>query len=59
MANDHYVSRFYLKRFGFPNKGNPRKYDIFTYNIKDKLSKQRGIQNIACKANLFHADIEK
>ena len=58
MAKDHYISQFYLRRFWFENKFNPKQIDIYTYFLDKDICKQKGIENVAYKVDLFSKEIE-
>lgn len=67
MANDHYVSQFYLRRFWFINPNSPdnpslseseKDFMTYVYYLDKSICKGKGLQNIASKWSLFDPEIE-
>ncbi len=68
MANDHFVSQFYLRRFWFINPNSPdnpnlsdseRDFMTYVYYLDRSTCKWKGIQNIASRGSLFDPEIER
>lgn len=59
MAKDHFVSQFYLKRFGFPSQYDKEMFETFVYDIWAEKLKRKAVHNIAFRKNLFPEHIEK
>jgi len=59
MPKDHFVSQFYLKRFGFPSVYDTKMPETFVYDISSQKLKKKAVHNIAFRKNLFPEHIEK
>lgn len=59
MSKDHFVSQFYLKRFGFPSVYDTKMSETFVYDISSQKLKKKAVHNIAFRKNLFPEHIEK
>jgi hypothetical protein len=58
MARDHYVSQFYLKRFGIQSENNSDTYLVHTFFRKSRNIELVWTKNIALRKDLFDPQIE-